>query len=192
MGKEFPIAEGTPFPGVQAPGHIDLRQDRFQTSRFFGWIHYKAIGHLTGTLDYVLIVTASIVAGVGLSLRSSFMCDVPNLMPYVAAGNIVAALFVLGATSRGNYSPSAIVSARRQVRSVTLFWSLAFLSLALFLFLAKSGTDFSRGTIVVFGVLGFVLLLGSHLWISATLKKRLGAWARSPAIEPLPSVTAMR
>ncbi|HEY7644719.1 MAG TPA: hypothetical protein VH858_06760, partial [Hyphomicrobiales bacterium] len=172
MGKEFPVAEGTPFSGVPAPGHLDLSQDRSSTSRVFGWIHYKAIGHLTGTLDYVLIVTASILAGVGyhsLVLHG----DIPNLMPYVAAGNIVAALFVLGGTSRGNYSPSAIVSARRQVRSVTLFWSLAFLSLALFLFLAKSGPDFSRGTIIVFGLLGFVLLLGSHLWISTTLKKAL-------------------
>ena len=61
----------------------------------------------------------------------------------------------------------------RQVRSVILFWSLAFLSLALFLFLAKSGPDFSRGTIIIFGLLGFVLLLGSHLWISATLKNAL-------------------
>ena len=94
-------------------------------------------------------------------------------MPYVARGNIVAALFVLGAASRGNYSPSAIVSARRQVRSVILFWSLAFLSLALFLFLAKSGADFSRGTIIIFGLLGFVLLLGFHLWISASFKNAL-------------------
>jgi undecaprenyl-phosphate galactose phosphotransferase/putative colanic acid biosynthesis UDP-glucose lipid carrier transferase len=183
MGKEFPVAEGTPFSGVPAPGHLDLSQDRSSTSRVFGWIHYKAIGHLTGTLDYVLIVTASILAGVGyhsLVLHG----DIPNLMPYVAAGNIVAALFVLGGTSRGNYSPSAIVSARRQVRSVTLFWSLAFLSLALFLFLAKSGPDFSRGTIIVFGLLGFVLLLGSHLWISTTLKKALaeGAVAGDRAI----------
>ena len=94
-------------------------------------------------------------------------------MPYVGAGNIVAALFVLGTNSRGNYSPSVIVSARRQVRSVMLFWSLAFLSLALFLFLAKSGPDFSRGAITIFGLLGLVLLLGFHLWISATLKDAL-------------------
>ena len=172
MGKEFPVAGGTPFPGFANPGQLDLGQDKSRTSRFFGWIHYKAIGQLTGTLDYVLIVTASIVAGVGYH-SIILQGDVPDLMPYVAAGNIVAALFVLGATSRGNYSPSAIVSARRQIRSVILFWSLAFLSLALFLFLAKSGADFSRGTIIIFGLLGFVLLLGSHLWISATLKNAL-------------------
>ena len=59
---------------------------------------------------------------------------------------------------------------------IILFWSLAFLSLALFLFLAKSGPDFSRGTIIIFGILGFLLLLVSHIWISATLK---GALARA-------------
>jgi undecaprenyl-phosphate galactose phosphotransferase/putative colanic acid biosynthesis UDP-glucose lipid carrier transferase len=94
-------------------------------------------------------------------------------MPYVGAGNIVAALFVLGATSLGNYSPSAIVSARGQVRSIMMIWSLAFLSLALFLFLTKAGPDFSRGTIISFGLLGLALLLGLHLWISATLKNAL-------------------
>jgi Undecaprenyl-phosphate glucose phosphotransferase len=170
MGKELPVAAGTPFLG--SPGQFDLGQDRSRTSRIFGWIHYKAIGQLTGALDYALIVTASIVAGVGYHLVI-LQGDVPNVMPYAGAGNIVAALFILGATSRGNYSPNAIVSARRQVRSVTLFWSLAFLSLGLFLFLAKSGPDFSRGAIIIFGLLGFVFLLGSHLWISATFKNTL-------------------
>jgi Undecaprenyl-phosphate glucose phosphotransferase len=172
MGQELPVAGGTPFLGSQTPRQLDLLHDAGEASRFGRWIHYKSVGQLTATLDYLLIVSASIVAGAGyhsLVLRGS----VPNLMPYLAAGNMVAALFVLGAASRGNYSPSAIVSARRQVRSVFLFWSLAVLSLAWFLFLAKSGPDFSRGTIIIFGALGFVSLLGSHLWISASLKKAL-------------------
>lgn len=172
MGKEFPVAGGTPFLASQGLGPIGLVQNEAQASRFFGWIHYKAIGQLTRALDYLLIVAASIVAGAGyhyMILRG----DVPDLMPYVAAGNIVAALFVLGATSRSNYSPSAIVSAPRQIRSIITFWSLAFLSLALFLFLAKSGPDFSRGTIIIFGLLGFALLLGSHLWIAAYLRDAL-------------------
>src|SRR5262249_47516158 len=36
-----------------------------------------------------------------------------------------------------------------------------------------SGPDFSRGTITGFGLLGLVLLLGFHLWISTTLKDAL-------------------
>jgi undecaprenyl-phosphate galactose phosphotransferase/putative colanic acid biosynthesis UDP-glucose lipid carrier transferase len=64
------------------------------------------------------------------------------------------------------------------------FWSLAFLSLALFLFLVKSGADFSRGTVIIFGLLGFMLLVGSHVWISAAFRRALarGAVAGDPAI----------
>src|SRR4029079_12233483 len=146
MGNEFPVVPDEPFLGSHAV-RLDLRRDRSRTSGFFRWIPYKAIGQFTGTLDYVLIVTASIAAGAAyhaLILQG----DIPNLMPYLAAGNIVAALFVFGAASRGIYSPSGLASPFRQVQSVVLFWSLAFLSLALFLFLAKSGADFSRGTVI--------------------------------------------
>lgn len=173
MRKEFPFSGGAPFLGPQTPAQVD-RGHEAQGSRVFGWIRYKTVGNLTAILDYVLILTACIAAGVGyhsLILRG----NVPDLMQYVGAGNIVAALFVLGSASQGNYNPSKIVSARLQVRSIILFWSLALLSLALFLFLAKSGPDFSRGTIVIFGALGLALLLVSHVWISSALKEALAS-----------------
>ena len=183
MESKFPLASNEPFLGSDAPVELDLGRDRSRASGFFKWIPYKAIGQFTGTLDYVLIVTASIVAGA--AYHSLILWgDIPDLMPYLAAGNLVAAIFIFGFTSRGHYSPSAIVSPRRQVRSIVFFWSLAFLSLALFLFLAKSGADFSRGTVIIFGLSGFVLLVGSHVWISATFKSALarGAIAGDRAI----------
>lgn len=172
MGKEFPVPGGTPFLGRQAPEQMGLGLSDTQASRVFAWIHYQSVGRLTGILDYVLIVCASILAGVGyhtVILRGA----VPDLMPYIAAGNIVAGLYVLGIASQGNYSPNKIVSARRQLRSIIFFWSLAFMSLSLFLFLAKSGPDFSRGTIILFGILGLLFLLGSHAWIASSLKVAL-------------------
>ena len=170
--RKLSVTEGPSFLDAQTPGPIGLGQDTDQASRIFRWIRYRAIGQLVGALDYALIVTAIIVAGIvyhAIVLRG----NVPNLMPYVSAGNIVAVLFVLGAASYGTYRPTTIASAGRQIRSILIFWSLAYLSLALFLFLAKSGSDFSRGTIIIFGALGFFLLLASHLWISTTLKVAL-------------------
>ena len=172
MGKEFPVPGGAPFLGPQAPEQLDLGFNDAQASRVFAWIRYQSIGRFTGMLDYALIVCASILAGVGyhsLILRG----DIPDLMPYLAAGNMVAGLYVLGIASQGNYSPNKIVSARRQLRSILFFWSLAFLSLSLFLFLAKSGPDFSRGTIILFGILGLLFLLVSHFWIASSLKVAL-------------------
>ena len=171
-GRRFLVAEARPFRVRKLQGRSPSIRISPGRRALFGWVHYRVNRSAYWSPGLRLIVVASIVAGV-IYHSAILQGDVPNLMPYVAAGNIVAALFVFGATSRGNYSPSAIVSTRRQLRSVVFFWWLAFLSLALFLFLAKSGPVFSRGTIVIFGLLGFVLLLGSHLWISASLKKAL-------------------
>jgi Undecaprenyl-phosphate glucose phosphotransferase len=183
MRNELPLPDGARLLGSPAHSQVDRADAAAARSGVFGLIRYKTIGHLAGVLDYVLILTACIVAGAfyhALILRG----DVPDLMPYVGLGNIVAALFILGTASRGNYQTSRIVSARLQVRSVIVFWSLALLSLALFLFLAKSGPEFSRGTILIFGVLGLALLLVSHVSISAGLKDALarGAIAGDRAI----------
>jgi Undecaprenyl-phosphate glucose phosphotransferase len=172
MTKHVPVAGGGAFLGSQTPGEVDPGRSNAQAWPVFRWIHYKAIGQLTGTLDFALIVTASIAAGVGyhsILLRE----NVPDLLPYVGAGNIVAALFVLGVASQGNYNPSKITLSRVQVRAVIFFWPLALLSLVLFLFLMKLGDNFSRGTLIIFGLIGFFLLLVSRLWISALLKAAL-------------------
>jgi undecaprenyl-phosphate galactose phosphotransferase/putative colanic acid biosynthesis UDP-glucose lipid carrier transferase len=172
MDTEFPFESSEPFLDSDTHPALDRGRDRSRASGFLKWIPYKAIGQFTGALDYALIVIASVLAGAGyhaLILRG----DIPDLMPYLAAGNLVAAIFVFGFASRGHYSPNAIASARRQVRSIVFFWSLAFLSLALFLFLAKFSADFSRGTVSIFGVCGLLALLASHRWTSATFKRAL-------------------
>jgi len=181
MRKKLPVSSSAPVLGSEIPGGVDRNGSGI--SWFLAWIPYKAIGQMAGTLDYVLIVAACMAAGIGyhsLVLGG----EVPSLMQYVGAGNIVAALFIFGAASRGIYNPIKIVSGRFQVRFIVLYWSLALLSFASFLFLAKSGPNFSRATIIIFGILGLVLLLASHLWISAILKDGLarGALASDRAI----------
>jgi undecaprenyl-phosphate galactose phosphotransferase/putative colanic acid biosynthesis UDP-glucose lipid carrier transferase len=181
--RKIPVAEGEPFLTSDGLGPSDLVQTQARATWSFGRIHYKAVGLLTGGLDYLLIIAASIVAGAGYH-AIILQGDVPDLMPYIGAGNIVAALFILGLASHGNYSPGKLVSSRLQAKSIILYWGLALLSLALFLFLVKSGPDFSRGTIVIFGMLGLLLLLVSRVVISASLKDALarGALAGDRAI----------
>ena len=95
MESKFPLASNEPFLGSDVPVELDLGRDSSRALGFFKWIPYKAIGQFAGTLDYALIVTASIVAGAAyhsLILQGA----IPDLMPYLAAGNLVAAIFVLG------------------------------------------------------------------------------------------------
>jgi undecaprenyl-phosphate galactose phosphotransferase/putative colanic acid biosynthesis UDP-glucose lipid carrier transferase len=163
---------GKQFPGSTSFLPREVARNDTLVSRIGARLPYKAIGHLTGALDYILIVAACVVAGIAyhaLILGG----DVPDLMQYVGAGNVIAALFVFGAASQGLFNPSKLVLGRYQVRSIIFFWSVALLSFASFLFLAKAGPDFSRGTLVLFGVLGLVLLILVHLWISAVVKDGL-------------------
>ena len=170
MRREHPVSGGAAFFDSQTPGQVDGTNSL--VSGGDGWISYKAIGPLTGALDYALIVAACIVAGIAYHCLI-LGAGVPDLMQYVAAGNIVAALFVSGAASQGAFNPAKIVSRRFQVQSIIIFWAVALLSFASFLFLAKTGVDFSRGTIMIFGVLGLVLLLVTNIWVSAVLKDGL-------------------
>ncbi len=97
MGQEFPVTSNEPFLGSQTPV-LGRGQDRSWTARLFRWIPYNAVGRFTGTLDYALIVAASIAAGVtyhSIVLQG----NVPPLMPYLATGNIVAGLFVFGSAA---------------------------------------------------------------------------------------------
>ena len=134
--------------------------------------HYKVIGHLTATLDYVLIVTASIVAGVGYH-SVILQGDVPNLMPYVGAANIVAALFVLGATSRGRLQPEChcLGAPPSTIRHVVLVAGVSELGLVPLLgqvrsrFFTRNHHNFRLARIRV--------VARFHLWISATLKNAL-------------------
>lgn len=167
MWNEVSGSNSAPRLGSQTTERVDRTNSLI--SRGITWIPYKGIGQLTVALDYALIVAACIVSGIGYHFLI-LGGRVPDLMQYVAAGNVVAALFVFGGASQDIFNPVKIISGQFQVRSIIFFWSVALLSFASFLFLAKSGPDFSRGTIIVFGVLGLAVLMVTHLWISVVLK----------------------
>jgi hypothetical protein len=80
MKKEFSLS-GPVAPSPQAPG---------QERGLFRWSHYKAVCELTGVLDDGLIVVANALGGFGYH-AGILRGDIPNLLPYLAAGNIVAA-----------------------------------------------------------------------------------------------------
>src|SRR5687767_7750784 len=100
--RKLPVSSSGPVLGPGIPAELDRSSS--PPSWLLARIPYKAIGQMTGTLDYLLIVAACMAAGIGYH---SLLLDgeVPSLMQYVGAGNIVAALFIFGAASQGIYNP---------------------------------------------------------------------------------------
>ena len=63
-------------------------------------------------------------------------------------------------------------------------WFFVLLILALFLFLLKAGANFSRGSLISFGLLGFCLIITSRFVIRVKLNKALqsGTLGGAPAV----------
>lgn len=128
-------------------------------------ISYNNAGLITAILDCVVIVAASLAAGVGYHLLAwGFASDVRE---FAGIGINAALLFVLLAKSRGMYQPSVLRAP--QVRGTFVAWAAVMLVIVALLFLLKLGDSFSRGATLGFGVVGLGLLLGSR----AVIAKRL-------------------
>jgi undecaprenyl-phosphate galactose phosphotransferase/putative colanic acid biosynthesis UDP-glucose lipid carrier transferase len=130
-------------------------------------LSYRNVGLITAIVDFILIVVASVVAGVGYHvLVLGYVSDVRSL---AGIGSHAALLFVLVAKSQQLYRPATLLW-MRQVRGVVLAWAVALLAIVSLLFLLKVGENYSRGATVGFGILGLVLLICSRAVIASRLR----------------------
>ena len=123
-------------------------------------IPHAALRHLLALADFALIVLASIVGGVSYQLAANG--NLGDFESLSGVGVIAALLYVLIGQASGFYDFRAVFSRRWDFARIFAYWSLVALLLALFAFLMKIGSQFSRGSIVCFGSLALVLLMGSR------------------------------
>lgn len=135
-----------------------------QPARF---LSYQNVGLITAIIDCILIVCASLAAGVGYHLLGlGYAGDVQG---FGGIGSNAALLFVLLAKAQGMYRPAALLRFQ-QLRGVALAWVAVLLAVVALLFLLKLGESYSRGATIGFGVLGLGLLLGSRAVIANSLR----------------------
>ena len=134
-----------------------------------GWlVSYPAVGKIVGLLDYVLITAVCVVSAL---VYSHFFQPISDVTHYVGLGGICATIFVL--LSRPLYRTNALTSFFDQLRGVLVNWTIVLLIICLTLFLLKVGAYHSRGTLLIFSVLSFGVLVGSRFVISSRLRKAL-------------------
>ncbi len=153
-----------------------------EATPFLAWISYRTVGLFIALLDFVLIVLASVVAGIGY--HSFLIGNFGDIAAFTGIGANAALLFVLLTNSRGAYRTPILFSASKQVQSVVIAWILVLLAITAFLFLLKMGESYSRATAIGFGCLGLAVLLGSRAFTAAKLRNALatGALRGVPAI----------
>ena len=131
---------------------------------------YGNVGLVTAIVDWVVIVVASVTAGVAYHLMA--LGAIGDVGAFAGVGSNTALLFVLLAKSKGMYRPTALLRSL-EWRRVVSSWLAVLLAMVSFLFLLKVGESYSRGATVGFSGLGLGLLLVSRAIITDRLRSAL-------------------
>lgn len=151
----------------------EARHDKLQVapSRKFK-IPYSGLKYVSASVDAAMIVIASTLGGGIYQLGANG--ELPYLDPLLGVGPVAALLYVLIGHSTGFYDLRHVLSrGKKDAGRIFASWALVGLLLTLLAFLMKSGAAFSRGSVVCFGVLAFILLLVSRRlskrWVAAVV-----------------------
>ncbi|GLH79939.1 undecaprenyl-phosphate glucose phosphotransferase [Bradyrhizobium sp. SSBR45G] len=120
-------------------------------------VHYAAVEPFAIAADIATIATSSVLSGFLYHLQDPSSAN--DVSKSVGLAILVSALFVSLMKIRGMYRPAELLILPRQIRATCLTWITAFLVLAGALFALKIGSEFSRGTSVVFATLGLTALI---------------------------------
>jgi Undecaprenyl-phosphate glucose phosphotransferase len=142
---------------------------------------YHLVEPITFTVDIILVVAVSLVAGIGYNY---FLLD---LIPAANAIQTYAAISVLTLTNvsailaaRGDYRVSNLVSFYRQARDLTIIWTGVFFILIGVAFSLKVSANFSLGATLTFFALGLGAMIAWRRFLAQVLGYALSAGAFAP------------
>ena len=145
--------------------HIYARRSIFQ------YVPYHWIGRFTALSDFVLIVTASLLAG--FLYNALVLHSLGNPGAYLAVGCYSGLIFLLLARLLGIYQPNALLSVSAQIRGVLLAWAAVLLFVTSMFFLLKTGANYSRGANLSFSIVGLGFVLASRAITGSNLHRAL-------------------
>ncbi|CAL78562.1 putative Bacterial sugar transferase family protein [Bradyrhizobium sp. ORS 278] len=134
-------------------------------------IHYGAVEPFAITADIATIAVTSVLSGYLYHFQDAAGAN--DVSKSVGLAILVSALFVSLMKIRGMYRPAELLILSRQIRATCLTWITAFLVLAGALFALKIGGEFSRGTSIVFAMLGLTALVLNRRMTEYLLAKGL-------------------
>ena len=107
-----------------------------------------AVPYLLSTADAFVIVTSSILSGIGYQLAIGN--QVPNILPHCAVGLLASFIHILRMSGGGYYDFPDNAKPRVEITEILVCWLTTGLLLAFFAFLLKIGVAYSRGAFVIF------------------------------------------
>lgn len=129
-------------------------------------ISHRAIAPMAMTCDAILIVLMGAVSS--LAYQYAYYYDTlagarGDVVQSAGLAVLVAALFIPLGKSRGLYDPAELLNLKSQITRVSIKWIGVLLFLAAAAFTMKAGGSFSRGSTILFAVLGLLALVGGRV-----------------------------
>ncbi len=128
-------------------------------------IPYHQIGIIVALGDAALIIFASFLGDVGY--RYFWTGTLQGAEISLGIGFLACVFYRLLGRLWGLYELPSLLAYQQRSSAVMLTWTITLLALILVLFLLKVSSVFSRGSIIVFGVLGLVLLVMFRLLVNS-------------------------
>ena len=117
--------------------------------------------------DVVIVIATCLLAGFGYNWI--FLHEVPAVQTYAAIGVLASVNFSAVLAARGDYRVASLLDFYRQAREVIITWSGVLLILISVAFLLRIAEEFSRGSTLVFFVLGLAGTIGWRRFLAQYL-----------------------
>jgi exopolysaccharide biosynthesis polyprenyl glycosylphosphotransferase len=140
-------------------------------------LSYGNTGFLVAALDLAIIMLSSVAADI--AYHYFVLGSQADLAALLGIGMNSGLLFVLIAASRGHYRTRDLLSAKKKANGIVSLWISVLLIMTALLFLLKAGSDYSRGSMLVFGLLGLPPLLATRALVCKELSRLLTTGALS-------------
>jgi Undecaprenyl-phosphate glucose phosphotransferase len=142
---------------------------------------YHLVEPITFTVDIVLVVGVSLLAGIGYNYFSLGLIPAANaIQTYAAIGVLTLTNVSAILAARGDYRVSNLVSFYRQARDLTITWTGVFLILVGVAFSLKVSANLSRGATLTFFALGLGGMVAWRRFLAQVLGYALSAGAFAP------------
>src|SRR6516164_7452913 len=139
---------------------------------------YHLVEPITFTVDIILVVAISLLAGIGYNYFFLGLIPAANaIQTYVAIGVLTLTNVSAILAARGDYRVSNLVSFYRQTRDLTVIWTGVFLLLVGVAFSLKVSASISRGATLAFFVLGLGGMIAWRRFLAQILGYALSAGA---------------
>jgi Undecaprenyl-phosphate glucose phosphotransferase len=148
-------------------------------------VPYYLVEPITFTVDIILVVAVSLLAGIGYNYFFLGLIPATNaIQTYAAIGVLTLTNVSAILAARGDYRVSNLVSFYRQARDFTIIWTGVFLILIGVAFSLKVSASFSRGATLTFFALGLGGMIAWRRLLAQVLGHTLsaGAFARRNVI----------